>query len=245
MKSENKKEFQNNFLVYSLILLSTFVISQEVEEVVVSGSFIPDEKRETSEISAILDSTEIERTGDDNIAVALTRLTGLSLVRGKYVYVRGLGERYSAATLNGSGLPSPEPLKRVVPLDLFPTQLIESSIVQKTYSADMPGEFGGGIIEINTKAVPSERILDLSFSSGYNSETSLSDGLLYDGADDDDLGYADGTRDFPSFVQSAINDNLKLDRSNFKTYQLANAGREFVNSELWLFKKVMCHWITR
>ena len=57
MKSENKKEFQNNFLVFSLILLSTFVISQEVEEVVVSGSFIPDEKRETSEISAILDST--------------------------------------------------------------------------------------------------------------------------------------------------------------------------------------------
>jgi len=90
MKSENKKEFQNNFLVYSLILLSTFVISQEVEEVVVSGSFIPDEKRNTSEISAILDSSEIERTGDDNIAVALTRLTGLSLVRGKYVYVRGL-----------------------------------------------------------------------------------------------------------------------------------------------------------
>ena len=105
MKSENKKEFQNNFLVYSLILLSTLVISQEVEEVVVSGSFIPDEKRDTSEISAILDSSEIERTGDDNIAVALTRLTGLSLVRGKYVYVRGLGERYSAATLNGSGLP--------------------------------------------------------------------------------------------------------------------------------------------
>ena len=63
------------------------------------------------------------------------------MVRGKYVYVRGLGERYSAATLNGLGLPSPEPLKRVVPLDLFPTQIVESSIVQKTYSADMPGEF--------------------------------------------------------------------------------------------------------
>ena len=181
MKSEIKKETQKNFLVFSLILLSTLVISQEVEEVVVSGSFIPDEKRNTSEISAILDSSDIERTGDDNIAVALTRLTGLSLVRGKYVYVRGLGERYSAATINGSGLPSPEPLKRVVPLDLFPTQIIESSVVQKTYSADMPGEFGGGIIEINTKAVPSERILDISFSSGYNDATSLDDGLLYDG----------------------------------------------------------------
>ena len=237
MKSENKKEFQNNFLVYSLILLSTFVISQEIEEVVVSGSFIPDEKRETSEISAILDSTEIERTGDDNIAVALTRLTGLSLVRGKYVYVRGLGERYSAATINGSGLPSPEPLKRVVPLDLFPTQIIESSVVQKTYSADMPGEFGGGIIEINTKAVPSDRILDISFSSGYNNATSLDDGLLYDGGKDDEYGYDDGIRDFPQFIKNAIKTNRKLDRSNFKTYQLANAGREFENSKLWVIQE--------
>ena len=172
MKSKNTLKFLKYNIIIGLSLFSIFSMSQEIEEVVVSGSFIPDEKRDTSEISAILDSSEIERTGDDNIAIALTRLTGLSLVRGKYVYVRGLGERYSAATLNGSGLPSPEPLKRVVPLDLFPTQLIESSIVQKTYSADMPGEFGGGIIEINTKAVPSERILDLSFSSGYNSETS-------------------------------------------------------------------------
>ena len=188
MKSKNTLKFLKYNIIIGFSLFSIFSVSQEIEEVVVSGSFIPDEKRDTSEISAILDSSEIERTGDDNIAVALTRLTGLSLVRGKYVYVRGLGERYSAATLNGSGLRSPEPLKRVVPLDLFPTQLIESSTVQKTYSADMPGEFGGGIIDINTKAVPSERILDLSFSSGYNSETSLSDGLLYDGGDDDDLG---------------------------------------------------------
>ena len=237
MKSEIKKETQKSFLVFSLILLSTLVISQEVEEVVVSGSFIPDEKRNTSEISAILDSSDIERTGDDNIAVALTRLTGLSLVRGKYVYVRGLGERYSAATINGSGLPSPEPLKRVVPLDLFPTQIIESSVVQKTYSADMPGEFGGGIIEINTKAVPSERILDISFSSGYNDATSLDDGLLYDGGKDDKYGYDDGTRDFPQFIKNAIKTNRKLDRSNFKTYQLANAGREFENSKLWIIQE--------
>jgi len=208
MKSEKISKFLNYNLLVMFSLTTSLIFAQEIEEVVVSGSFIPDEKRDTSEISAILDSSEIERTGDDNIAVALTRLTGLSLVRGKYVYVRGLGERYSAATLNGSGLPSPEPLKRVVPLDLFPTQLIESSTIQKTYSADMPGEFGGGIIEINTKAIPTERILDLSFSSGYNTETSLSNGLLYDGGDDDDFGYDDGTRDFPNFVQNAININI-------------------------------------
>ena len=230
----NKAKYR---VAISLLLIAPFMIGQEIEEVVVSGSFIPDEKRDTSEISAILDSSEIERTGDDNIAVALTRLTGLSLVRGKYVYVRGLGERYSAATLNGSNLPSPEPLKRVVPLDLFPTQIINSSVIQKTYSADMPGEFGGGIIEIETKPVPTERILDFSFSSGFNDSTSLDDGLLYDGGKDDDLGYDDGIRDFPDMVQQAINSNRKLDRSNFQTYELANAGREFENSKLWIIQE--------
>ena len=136
MKIFSSKKFGLTTLL-PLLLLTSSISSDEVDEVVVSGYFIPDEKRETSEINVVLDSTAIERTGDDNIAVALTRLTGLSLVRGKYVYVRGLGERYSAATLNGGVLPSPEPLKRVVPLDLFPTEAIESAIVQKTYSADM------------------------------------------------------------------------------------------------------------
>ena len=206
-----QKLIRNIYLMFLLLIFSVALLqAQEVEEVVVQGTFIPDEKRDTSEISAILDSSEIERTGDDNIAVALTRLTGLSLVRGKYVYVRGLGERYSAATLNGLGLPSPEPLKRVVPLDLFPTQIVESSIVQKTYSADMPGEFGGGIIEINTKAVPDDRVLSLSFSSGFNSAASLKDGLLYEGGSDDDFGYDDGTRNIPNFIQNAINQNKKL-----------------------------------
>jgi len=87
-----QKLIRNISLMFLLLIFSVALLqAQEVEEVVVQGTFIPDEKRDTSEISAILDSSEIERTGDDNIAVALTRLTGLSLVRGKYVYVRGLG----------------------------------------------------------------------------------------------------------------------------------------------------------
>ena len=177
---KNKTKLNKGFraLALPVVFLSLSIQAQELEEVVVSGSFIPDEKRDTAEINVVLDSSDIERTGDDNIAVALTRLTGLSLVRGKYVYVRGLGERYSSATLNGSSLPSPEPLKRVVPLDIFPTAAIQSALVQKTYSAEIAGEFGGGMIAIKTKAVPFERVLSLSFSSGFNDATSLSDGLL-------------------------------------------------------------------
>ncbi len=236
-KTTNKIWVFLKFALPFIIVSPLFINAQEIEEVVVSGSFIPDEKRDTSEISAILDSSEIERTGDDNIAIALTRLTGLSLVRGKYVYVRGLGDRYSSASLNGLNLPSPEPLRRVVPLDLFPTSIIESSVVQKTYSADMPGEFGGGIIEINTKAVPLDRILEFSASAGYNSATSLKDdGLMYDGGSDDSFGYDDGTRAIPDTIKRAINNNLKLDRSNFNSTQLANFGRDFENSKLWVLQ---------
>ena len=240
MESTKKTNKVLGFLKLALsfmIVSPLFINAQEIEEVVVSGSFIPDEKRDTSEISAVLDSSEIERTGDDNIAIALTRLTGLSLVRGKYVYVRGLGDRYSSASLNGLNLPSPEPLKRVVPLDLFPTSIIESAVVQKTYSADMPGEFGGGMIEINTKAVPLDRVFEFSASTGYNSATSLKDdGLMYDGGSDDSFGYDDGTRDIPWSIKHAIDNNLKLDRSNFNSTQLANFGRNFENSKLWVLQ---------
>ena len=240
MKSTKKINKIMGFLKFALPFIIVFPLiinAQEAdEELVVSGSFIPDAKRNTSEISAILDSSSIERAGDDNIAIALTRLAGLSLVRGKYVYVRGLGDRYSSASLNGLNLPSPEPLKRVVPLDLFPTSIIESSVVQKTYSADMPGEFGGGMVEIKTKAVPLDRIFEFSASTSFNSATSLkNDGLMYDGGEDS-FGYDDGIRSIPSSIQDAINNNLKLDRSNFNSTQLANFGRDFENSKLWVIQ---------
>ena len=79
----------------------------------------------------VLSSEQIARTGDGNIAGALGRVTGLSVVGSGFVYVRGLGDRYSLALLNGSPLPSPEPLRRVVPLELFQTGVIESSLVEK------------------------------------------------------------------------------------------------------------------
>ena len=118
---------------------------------------------------------------------------------------------------------------------LFPTEAIESAVVQ-TYSADMNGEFGGGMIAIETKAVPLKDFI-VSFSSGYNSVTSLSDGLLYDGGGDDDWGYDDGTRDYPAPVGQAIAAGTKIDRSNFEPYQLANIAREFENSKLWVIQE--------
>ncbi len=115
-------------------------------------------QRETTQVITVLSNEDIARTGEGNIAGALGRVTGLSVVGGGFVYVRGLGDRYSLALLNGSPLPSPEPMRRAVPLDLFPTDVIASSLVQKTYSPNFPGEFGGGVINLTTLAIPEQAV---------------------------------------------------------------------------------------
>src|SRR5687768_6161902 len=125
-----------------------------IEEVVVAARYIPDEKRSTAAISNVLDAAAFEAAGDSSVADGLKRMSGLNLQGGKFVYIRGLGERYSSTVLNGSTLPSPEPINRVVPLDLFPASIIESVLVQKTFSPQYPAEFAGGTIQIRTKVVP-------------------------------------------------------------------------------------------
>ena len=125
-------------------------------DIVVTGRRIRDVTRSSTQVISVLSSEEIARTGEGDISGALGRVTGLSVQGQGFVYVRGLGDRYSLALLNGLPLPSPQPLSRVVPLDIFPTNVVSSSLVQKTYSANFPGEFGGGVINLTTRAVPEE-----------------------------------------------------------------------------------------
>ncbi|MEN9392365.1 MAG: hypothetical protein RLZZ104_708, partial [Pseudomonadota bacterium] len=140
-------------------------------EIVVQGRRSQNVEKAAPQVVSVLSAADIARTGEGDIAGALGRVTGLSVVGNGYVYVRGLGDRYSLALLNGLPLPSPEPLRRVVPLDLFPTSLIASSLVQKSYSANFPGEFGGGVINLTTKAIPTESFLTVGGSISGNSET--------------------------------------------------------------------------
>lgn len=175
------------------------------QTVVVRGQFIPDEVRSTSEVAALIDEEDFTLAGDSDAAAALARVAGIATAEDSFIYVRGLNERYSSATLNGSPLPSPAPLRRVAPLDLFPTSALDSVLVQKTFSPNLPGEFGGGLVDLRTKAIPDERFLTLSIGGSYDTETSFQDGLLYDGGDSDWLGYDDGTRDRPSIANGLDN----------------------------------------
>ena len=196
-----------SLLLLSSALIATPVIAQDApaeDEVVSTGVFIPNEKRITSEITSVLDEEIFETTGAGDIASALTRVTGLSLSQGKFVVVRGLNERYSSATLNGSPLPSPEPLRRVAPLDLFPTSVLSDVVVSKTFAPEFSGEFGGGAINMKTKGLPNEKFLELSLSTSFNTETTLEEGLVYDGSSRDWLGFDNGLRDLPALDANGV-----------------------------------------
>lgn len=179
------------------------------EEIVVTGRNIPNVVRATPQVVSVLSTEDIARTGEGDIAGALTRVTGLSVVGNGFVFVRGLGDRYSSSLLNGSPLPSPEPLRRTVPLDIFPTTIVGSALVQKTYSVNYPGEFGGGVINLTTRAVPEESFVQVGGSLGYDSATTNQLGYVYDGGRLDSLGYDTGERDMPEFIRrGGLNTNI-------------------------------------
>jgi len=170
--------------------------------IIVTGRRNRDPVRASGQVLNVLTTEDIARTGEGDIAGALSRVTGLSVVGDGRVFVRGLGDRYSLTLLNGLPLPSPEPLSRVVPLDIFPTSVISSSLVQKTYSANYNGEFGGGVINLTTQAIPTENFLKISVSGAIDTETTFENGLTYFGSELDSFGFDNGNRDVPSNIQA-------------------------------------------
>lgn len=185
------------------------------DSIIVTGRRDRNLAKSSDQVVSVLSSAEIARTGEGNIAGALSRVTGLSVVGSGLVYVRGLGDRYSLALLNGSPLPSPEPLRRVVPLDLFPSGVIASSLVQKSYSVNFPGEFGGGVINLTTKAVPQDPFLTVGMGASVDSETTGQLGYTYRGGGNSDwLGFDDGTRNIPAPLAEYFASGANLNNPN-------------------------------
>ncbi len=209
----------------------------EGQGIVITGN-IPSVIRATPQVVSVLSSEDIARQGDGDVAGALQRVTGLSVVGGRFVYVRGLGERYSLALLNGAPLPSPEPLRRVVPLDLFPTSILASTVVQKSYSASYPGEFGGGVINLTTRVAPREAFLTAGAGISGDSETTGLLGYTYYGSDTDFTGFDDGTRSVPEGLASAIaSGNRVIEGANFTRQQIQSITAGLVNSPTTVIQK--------
>jgi outer membrane receptor protein involved in Fe transport len=186
-------------------------------EIVVTGRRQTNISRSASEVVSVLSTADIARTGEGDIAGALSRVTGLSVVGSGFVYVRGLGDRYSLALLNGSPLSSPEPLKRVVPLDLFPTNIVASSLVQKSYSANFPGEFGGGVINLTTKSIPQDNFISFSMSGSGDTETTNQLGYTYYGSSIDWTGFTNDNRNNPPALQAFLNSGNRISEGNTNT----------------------------
>lgn len=154
-----------------------------IEEVVVLGRLVSAAQSLTNErmevpFSADYLSFEVmARAGDPDLASALRRAPGLTVVDGKFVYVRGLGERYSAVTVNGAAVPSPELSRSIIPLDLLPTTIVDSVKIQKSPSPDALAAFGGGLINIRTKSIPDALVASLQAGIGGNSVSTGEDGL--------------------------------------------------------------------
>lgn len=184
--------------------------SMELEEFIVlapkvEGSIasLVSETKNASSISNIIGSEQMSKQGDSNAAAALKRVAGVTVMGGKYIYVRGLGDRYSATELNGLALPSPNPIKRTVPLDMFPSGVIGSLQVQKSASSDITAAFGGGYVNIRTKEKFSDDYAKLKV--GVEAHSSYGEDVISSQAGADDWsGKDDGTRAFSSSFVSSI-----------------------------------------
>ena len=196
-----------------------------VEAAVETGSTtaLINERRGEAFVLDAIGADQISRSPDGDAAAALKRVPGLSVVEGRFAYVRGLGERYSGTTLNGAPLASPMPDRKAVPLDVVPSDLLQSIVTAKSYSPDQPGDYAGGLVELRTKDFPSRRIVSFSTSGSYNSTATFQDGPRYAGGGLDFLGFDDGTRGLP--------DELPKDRRvifpNFSRSDLERYGEAF------------------
>ena len=207
-----------SFVGYSTIEITDVTISEESDEIVnvtlltnmLDEVVISTTVRKNTE-SAVLDiqkkstvmldgisSQGIKKAGASNIAGAVKAVPGVSVQGGKYVYVRGLGDRYTKSILNGVDIPGLDPDRNTIQMDIFPTNILENIIVIKSAAAEYPADFTGGVIDIVTKDFPTKRELSISIGSAYNSKMHFNNAFLIGEAKSTDfLGFDNGARDIP------------------------------------------------
>ena len=148
-----------------------------------------------------ISSQQISRTGSSNAADAMKQMTGAVVEDGKFIVMRGLGDRYSLSQLNGVTMPSTDPYRNSSSLDLIPSQMIENIVTTKTFTPDLPANFSGGLVNVTTKSLPDKFTMHFELSGAYNTQASMIDNFLGQQAGETDwLGLDDGSRDQPDFL---------------------------------------------
>ncbi len=187
------------------------------------------EKKNSDKITDGITSQQIKKVPDAAASDVLKRITGLSIVKDKFVFVRGTSERYNNTTLNGAIIPSSEPDKKSFSFDLFPSNLLENIIVSKTFTPDQPGNFSGGLVQIQTKDFPESFTFNFSISTSYNNFTTGKEFLTYNAGENKflfiNLGTDNGSRELPSIIP----DN-PIKNSRFSNSEINEFSRAFPNN---------------
>ena len=181
-------------------------------------------QRNTNTVASVISAESIKRSPDRNTAEILKRTPGASIQEGKYIIVRGLADRYNQAMLNGILLTSTEADRKTFSFDLFPSQIIDNIIINKAFVPELPGEWAGGLIQVNTKDIPTKNFFNIQIGTSANSQVTGKEFLKDVGGKTDWLGIDDGTRSLPSGYTT---------KSNFDTSSLASKtliGKQMSNN---------------
>ncbi|MFW0718215.1 TonB-dependent receptor domain-containing protein [Pedobacter sp. N23S346] len=216
-----------------------------LQEVVVTASYkkasvegLLTRQKNASEISNGISAEQISRTPDRNIGESLKRISGVSTVENKFVIVRGIGERYNSAQLDGVTLPSTEAQTRNFSFDLIPSNLVDNVVVSKTATPDMNTSFGGGLIQINTKDIPAENFIGFTAGTSYNDQSTGKDFLSHKRGKYDYLGFDDGRRDFPEGLQQTDRGTAPNTNLSNEDYQkkIDDQSKKFKNDNFSIYK---------
>lgn len=175
--------------------LSTVVVTADYKKTSTEGLLT--RQKNASELTNGISAEQISRTPDKNIGESLKRISGVSTMENKFVVVRGITERYNAALLDGTPLPSTEAMTRNFSFDMIPSTLVDNVVVSKTVTPDMNTSFGGGLIQINTKDMPAENFMTFSIGTSYNDQTTGKPFYSHKRGKYDFLGFDDGRRSAP------------------------------------------------
>ena len=220
----NKTLEQNISLKVATLQLAALTVSASSERGTVNAAL--NSQRSATGVQNSITAEQIAKSPDANAAQAVQRVSGVTVTDNKYVFVRGLGERYTTSSLNGARVPSPEPEKRVVPLDMFPSGLLQSVTTIKTFTPEQQGDFSGALVDIRTREFPARRGGTLSLGSGYEAGATGTNLFAAKTVGGENFAMVNNGRELPSlirYVGNFTNFNLSQGDKNLLISQFRNA----------------------
>lgn len=197
-KLEEKMQFKDNAVLskdFTLINSSNVIKGMDVvaKRVKANDGYMEKMKMNSATTLDFISAEVMKKTGDASVVNAIARVSGVS-TNGGLITVRGIGDRYVRTTLNGSRIPTLDPLTNNIKLDIFPSSLVDNIVITKTQSADLPGDWAGAYISVETKDYPDKLSVNIESQFGYNAQTSFKDFITSDRSKTDWLGFDNGLR---------------------------------------------------